>query len=561
MRSQGQKIFIISLDGATFDVITPLVEQGYMPNIGAMISTGVSADLESVVPPVTAPAWTSFMTGKHPGKHGIFDFFRFNQTDYSWTITNAQHIQSKTLWQILDDKGKRVVVLNLPYTYPPDKISGVMVSGWDAPFTDASFAHPKRVGSDILERFPDYVSNLWIGELEPLRSDAIFEEFTSKLKIGFEQQTRIALDLLAKEPWDVFMVHFHQTDWMQHKLWTYIERGCNTPDDHSAKVEATRNCYREFDRLIGVLTKQVEPFNPATILLSDHGFGRLMGTIFPNFYLKEWGYLSARPKQEDALKQVKDLFRKSPYKPVRKLYRKVADAGSMLSKSNGVEKQHRTWTDNTKDVLSARGATWDWSQTKIAAVYAYHMAFLYVNLLDRGPRGIVRPGHEYETIVSDVIARFKNLRHPHSGEKLIQDVVRGSELYSNSNPGVLVPDVVLIPTDGYGFSFSIVDALPEVTEEGSHRHNGVLLMNGESLRIPPSNFQPDLVDLAPTVLHMAGLSVPSDMDGRVLEEVLNMDEPIRYEDVDNSVIRTADKYRPEESDLIAQRLRGLGYLE
>ena len=225
MGNGSRRVFIISLDGATFDVINPLVRQGYMPNIGAMMSSGVSAELESVAPPVTAPAWTSFMTGKEPSKHGIFDFFRFNQEDYSWTITNSQHIQSKTVWQILSEQGKKVVVLYLPYTSPAYEINGVMVSGWDSPFTAGSFSYPTGVGRDILQTFPDYISNLWVSELEPLRSDELFEEFTRKLKIGFEQQAQIAMKLLVEEPWDVFMVHFQQTDWMQHKLWGYIEIG------------------------------------------------------------------------------------------------------------------------------------------------------------------------------------------------------------------------------------------------------------------------------------------------------------------------------------------------
>lgn len=560
MGRSAKKVFIISLDGATFDVINPLVRQGYMPNIGAMMSKGVSAELESVVPPVTAPAWTSFMTGKEPSKHGIFDFSRFNQEDYTWTINNAQHIQSKTLWQILSEKGKRAVVLNLPYTYPPYEINGVMVSGWDSPFVDQSFSYPASVGSGILQTFPDYISNLWISELQPLQSAAHFEEFTHKLKIGFEQQATIALNLLVKQPWDVFMVHFQQTDWMQHKLWTYIEQGCKNPNDHSTRIEATRNCYREFDRLVGVLAQEVEPLKPATIVLSDHGFGRLMGSIYPNFCLKEWGYLSLRSEADDHLKGVRNLFRKSKHKTIRKLYRTLADAKNNLASDN-VAQKHDTWTDSTEDVLRARGATWDWSRTKVAAVYAYQTAFLYVNVVGRGPQGIVDPGQEYDVLLNDLISRFKAIRHPHTGEELIQDAVRCAELYPAPGTGILVPDLVLVPVDGYGFSFSIADVLPEASEEGSHRHNGMIVINGESVTPPLSDFRPNLIDLAPTVLHMLGLPVPSDMDGRVLEEILTTDHAVRYEDVDNSLVRVGENYIQEETDIVAERLRGLGYLE
>jgi len=191
------------------------------------------------------------MTGKHPNKHGIFDFAQFNPERCNWTINNADNIQSKILWQILSENDKRVVVLNLPYTYPPYEINGVLVSGWDAPFSGAAFSCPSDAGVEILQKFPDYKSNLWISELQPLHSDEQFNELTHKLKTGFEQQAAIASDLLAKEPWDVFMVHFQQTDWIQHKLWSYIEQGCNDPSDHRPRVEATRGCYGHFDEQVG----------------------------------------------------------------------------------------------------------------------------------------------------------------------------------------------------------------------------------------------------------------------------------------------------------------------
>jgi predicted AlkP superfamily phosphohydrolase/phosphomutase len=562
MGSDNPKIFIISLDGATFSVINPFIRQGYMPNLAMMMSSSVAADLESVVPPVTAPAWTSFMTGKHPNKHGVFDFARFDPEQHNWTINNARNIQSKTLWQILSEENKRVVVLNLPYTYPPYEVTGALVSGWDAPFTEASFSYPAGLSGEILGRFPDYKDNLWISELQPLRSDAQFAELTHKLKTGFEQQTKIAMDLLAREPWDVFMVHFQQTDWIQHKLWTYIEQGCSNPSDHSPKIEDTRNCYRHFDGLVGLLLEQAEVVRPrpTTIVLSDHGFGRLMGNIHPNSYLKEWGYLSVASETHDPLKGVKNLFRESKYTPLRVMYRSLAEAKNVLSNANAKD-EHHSWTDNAEDVLATRGSTWDWKRTKAAVIYAYQMGFVYVNVIGRGPEGIVEPGKEYERLTADLISRFREIRHPDTGAKLLKDAIRGVDMYPAADNGILVPDLVLIPADGYGFSFSFSNAPPKISQEGTHRHNGILLINGESVAHPVSDFQPNLIDLAPTILHILGLAVPSDMDGRVLEEILTLDSSVRYEDVDNSVVCIAPNYEQAESDIIAQRLKGLGYLD
>src|SRR5258708_31333075 len=127
MAAERTRILIISLDGATFSVLRPLMDQGYLPNLSRLREQGLEAELESVVPPVTAPAWTSFMTGKHPNKHGIFDFAQFNPEHYSWTINNSRNVRSKTIWQILSENNTRVVVLNLPYTYPLYELSGALV--------------------------------------------------------------------------------------------------------------------------------------------------------------------------------------------------------------------------------------------------------------------------------------------------------------------------------------------------------------------------------------------------------------------------------------------------
>jgi predicted AlkP superfamily phosphohydrolase/phosphomutase len=557
----NQKIFIISLDGATWDVLHPLMTQGYMPNLLSLMHQGVSADLESVVPPVTASAWTSFMTGKNPGKHGIFDFTSFDMREYRWGINTAQQIQSKTLWQILSEKGKRAIVVNLPYTYPPYPINGIMVSGWDAPSGQTNFTYPHSFRGRILEMFPDYSANLWVSEFMPQQSEQHFREFTARLICGFEQGTRLASHLLDTENWDVFLIHFQQTDWMQHKLWAYIEKGCREPADKSSKVEAARKCYRRFDELIGSLLRKVAPQNPLTMVLSDHGFGRHLGAICPNYYLKKWGCYRLHEKPKDGLQGVKDFFRKSSFTPLRKLYGSAAKLKSLLDGKDELSQEHTSWADSTTAVVGRRGRDIDWANTKVATIWAYKVGYLFINLTGRGSQGIVPPGAEYETLISELITRFQDIRHPRTGEKLLVRVARGSEIYPRSQEGILLPDVVLIPQDGYGVSFSVSDAPPEISNEGGHRHNGVLVIRGEGLR-PAENFSPNLIDIAPTVLHLLGLPVPADMDGRVLEEIFPEAPPVRFEEVDNRrAMETATEYTAQEAELIEQRLKGLGYVE
>src|SRR3989304_3517354 len=95
-----KRVMIIGLDGATFDIISPMVEAGRLPTFSELMIKGTWGNLMSTVPPLTPPAWTSFMTGKNPGKHGIFGFSRkeSSSNSYEMTIVNASHIDGKTLW-------------------------------------------------------------------------------------------------------------------------------------------------------------------------------------------------------------------------------------------------------------------------------------------------------------------------------------------------------------------------------------------------------------------------------------------------------------------------------
>jgi predicted AlkP superfamily phosphohydrolase/phosphomutase len=234
----GRRIFLVSLDGATFDVLRPLAQQGCLPTLKKMMDHTVAANLESVIPPVTASAWTSFMTGKTPGKHGIFDFTRFDPVDRTTKLNNAEHIRSKTIWHLLSEKGKRIIVINLPYTYPPSKVNGIMISGWDAPSIEANFTYPEGLRTQIFEKIGDYGSTLDLSLWNFLdtESDQQFQQFVAKLVRSFEQGFELASFLLQDNEWDVCMVHFQQTDWIQHKLWNYIEEACSNPANKNSRI-------------------------------------------------------------------------------------------------------------------------------------------------------------------------------------------------------------------------------------------------------------------------------------------------------------------------------------
>jgi predicted AlkP superfamily phosphohydrolase/phosphomutase len=557
LSSAGKKLLLASLDGATFDVLGPLMRQGCMPNLAELLKNGVSAELESVIPPVTAPAWVSFMTGKHPGKHGIFEFSQFEPQTYSWRLNNAQHIRSKTLWDLLSEKGKRSVVLHLPYNYPPSPVNGVIVAGWDAPSVETNFTYPPAIREEIFRLIPDYASShdVWLWKYQATGSDAQFQAFLDKQTLGVEHGVQLAAHLLATQSWDAFMVHFQQTDWVQHKLWHLIEEACTDPKNKSFRVEALRNWYRKLDQQVGRLVKEAARFEPSTIILSDHGFGRDYGNACVNYHLKQWGFLAVRPQASSPLR---DFFRESRFELLRSLYRTLAQ----FKHQHFERRKYKSYAEFMNFSVTHQQSPVDWQKTKAALVTGCETGLVFVNVKGRGPFGIVEPGEEYDQLVSELIARLSELRHPRTGEKLIERAVRGAELYPGAPEDVPLPDIVLIGPPGHGFSTTLSNSPLESGPEGCHRPQGILILHGKGWRRPPVEFRPNLIDLAPTALHCLGVPVPREMDGRVLEEAFAEPLPVQYEEADTSAMRDQSAaYSARETKLIEERLRGLGYIE
>src|SRR5262249_787704 len=150
-----KKLLVIGLDGASFNVLDPLIEQGRLPTIKALIERGTRADLETTFPPITAVAWSSFMTGKNPGKHGIFEFVSRNGSTRELAV-NASLREGNAIWDVLSDAGKRVVVHNFPCTYPPREVNGLLISDFMTPAGRRDYAFPPSLLAEIESRFGPY---------------------------------------------------------------------------------------------------------------------------------------------------------------------------------------------------------------------------------------------------------------------------------------------------------------------------------------------------------------------------------------------------------------------
>src|SRR5512137_182448 len=266
------KLLIIGLDGATFDLIKPWAAEGKLPTLAKLTQDGVTGDLESTLPPVTSPAWPTFMTGKNPGKHGVFDFIRPRAGTFD--MVNASQIKGKLLWEILSEAGYSVGVLNVPITYPPRKVDGYLVPGLLSPDQGKTVYPP-----DLLKPYEAELGKYRLTpnvQYKPGNED----EFIADLHDLIDTQLRYALRLMKDHPTDVLMLHFLATDNGSHALWRFMDQ---THPRHEAALfarygHALLEVYQHLDRAVGEVNSAIS--NPhSTIVMSDHGFGPLHRTI------------------------------------------------------------------------------------------------------------------------------------------------------------------------------------------------------------------------------------------------------------------------------------------
>ncbi len=537
----AEKVLIIGLDGATFDVFNPLMAEGHMPNLQWIVENGVSGILESTKPPITPAAWTTFMTGKGPGRHGIIDFEKYDVRTNTLEFNHTEAIQEKTIWEILSEKGVLVGSINLPMTYPPRPVNGFMISGFETPDIDSEFTYPPSLKGEILRRWPDYTYRTnWQRRLFGQRE--VFASNMAHIEKSFEQGSEIAEMCTEMYGWDVMMVLYKLVDNLQHKAWRHLPPHGSGRDP--VRTEMVVDCFKRLDDTLGRLLRLADAQGATVLIMSDHGHGSLDGKVQPNLLLNQWGYLALRNPLERLTTRASYLW------------------------DRATQPKRSRFDEPTSPI--ERDLAVDWSGTKACVMHAGMYGFLYVTRKDRWPGGTVDPAN-YEAIRDDLIRRFGELEcdHPRLGRcKTFPEVHRPEELYHcDRSENEWLPDLLLIPAEGLTVvrkirGFSPVRWTSDRRMEGTHRIEGVLAACGPHIR---KNVRLDahIADVAPSLLASLGLPVPIDMEGKALTDLFDVPLHVEFEPPQKRERVESDKpvYSAKEMETLTERLSDLGYLE
>lgn len=553
---RNPRVAVLGLDGATFLTLDPLIDAGLLPNFERLRRDGAVGPLRATAPPNSPLGWAAFMTGKNAGKHGLFGFFTFEPERYRLSVSTGARIASRVLWELASAAGLRSAAVNVPYSYPPRAVNGVTVSGMDTPH-GRPFTNPPSFESDLLAAVPEYRIEMELPRGTDARAAWILEH-----GLDYVRARARALDFV----WDrvdpeLFVGVFTATDRIHHFLWAELDPAHPRHDPKLAPAcgKLLEDVYREIDASLGRILDRVGD-DGTVFVISDHGFSGVQKTFFVHHWLHGEGYvaLNARPRG-DASMSVLRLLRAHPrlYAFARDLKRRIPGLKSreMSRRSIGASAPYRKI---------------DWSATRVC--YVNNQGFR-INLKGREPSGIVDQS-DYEALRDELIAKALGIRDPETGAAVYSRAVRREELYRGGHESDTA-DVVLVEVNGRSSATENFSTSAQINPDrldrrfaargipGNHADFGVLMAYGNAVAKGSCVDDAALQDVAPTILHLLGLQVPTAMDGRVLDGLLDpawlAERPVRFSDDDESIAAGGDLEREDEEE-IEDRLRGLGYL-
>jgi predicted AlkP superfamily phosphohydrolase/phosphomutase len=433
-----------------------------LPHIGSLLSRGRYGVLRSCDPPITVPAWACMTSSRSPGALGIYGFR--NRRDHSYeglSIADSRSVRAPRVWDLLSARGKSVIVIGVPPTYPVTPVNGVMISCFLTPDTkQAQYTHPPELKGEIenlVGRYMVDVDNFRTSEKERLLAD--IEEMT-------ERRFRVAEHLLETRPWDLFFMVEMGTDRMHHAFWRYSDPEHRLYEPGNPFEGAMLDYYKALDDKIGRLLRFADD-DTAVLVVSDHGAKRIDGGICINEWLRAEGYLTLKEEPSEP----------APLRP---------------------------------ELV-------DWEQTRAWGEGGYYCR-LNLNVVGREPSGTVPP-EEFDTLRVELKDKLEALGDD-QGRPIGTIAYRPEELYGERNgipPDLLVyfGDLAWRSIGQVGTGSVHVFENDTGPDDANHAPDGVYILAGDGVEAGEGE-QRAIFDIAPTLLELLGEPVPAEMEGKSL---------------------------------------------
>ncbi|WP_338729863.1 alkaline phosphatase family protein [Haladaptatus sp. DJG-WS-42] len=535
-------VIVLGLDGATWDVLDPLIKDGRLPNIERVKSNGPSGTLESTFPPITAPAWLSMATSQNPGKTGVFYFLNREDPDsFEFESVGSDKFHGQSFWDVLLARGYDVGVFNFPMLYPPYSLgeNGFMVSGLGSP-EDDTITTPNNLKSELDEVADGY-------EIKVPYADPKYRGRPGKLESDLqgivEKRERAIEYLLTEKRPDVFFGVISATDWAQHYFWRYHDSShpLYEADGDADYDDAIGRLWERVDETVGLVADIAEREDATLLLVSDHGFGPVNKTFHSNAWLESEGFRV--PTEQSPVQKLRTNY--FPY-----LRRFVEPVVTAIPQLNDLAKSVG------KSIRGSPGEAVDWDRS-IAFAPKQNLTCGMIYMLSDDP--------EDRKAVVNTLSELRDT----DGNRLEVEVYSPEDLYDGSNVK-LAPDI-LFTIDNFACAvdprFSTDDEFvttgpPSAARSGGHRMEGIYCASGPNIESGGSADK-NLLDIAPTILYALDEPIPEVMDGNVLKDVFT-DEALserseRREPLENLVEANIGSTK-RDTNAVEKQLEDLGYI-
>lgn len=527
-------VYVIGLDGVPPRLLQEAISKGYAPEMKELRDEGAKGITKTVVPPLSMAAWSSFATGRDPGEHGIFNFMVKEEASYNTKFADGTllHENSIPYWDYLDLKDHKTGVMNLMPGYPPSQSSGFHIGDLVTSPPKSQFIYPPELYEEIEKNVGEYLLYPY-SPYTPGQSENTLNQYIDDLFSMEKNRIEVGKYLIQTKDCDVFNYVFSGSDSIQHCL-AHI-RDPNHPkheskyvDDYSEKPLELLKCY---DSFIGWL-RDYSNSDDVVIILSDHGHSSVYDQINMNSWLYKNDYLELNSN-------LWTRFKTYGYNNLFDTFKSILRKSGLFSKFKDTIAQSESSDENSKsikDLLTISKMDYDWDNTSAYTVASGGQ--IYLNTAKEHPEGWIIE-ENYEEIRESLKKDLLEIEHPNTGEKVIDTVYYGEEIYGEKYESTR-PDLAVLPNDNYQIQYPQTMKTNEIfstpPKPGSHTSEndraGIFIASGGGAQ--GSDIVVNIEDYAPTIFSLLGLPVPDSMTGKARDDIFDIN--ISNEDYDGRVL-------------------------
>ena len=496
-----KKVLVIGLDGVSPELMfKDWINE--LPNLKKVYDNGATGSMSSVFPPVTAPAWTSFATGKNPGRHGIYDFiYPDGSLDRIKTVTSSD-IRAKAYYEILNENGKKNILINMPVSHPP-RTNDIMVTNFLAKSNKNVF--PESLADEI----PELREYRPIHDISLSQNKSDFGRFMDDITDVEEKRFRSAKKLFQRQ-WDTFFVLFESTDFLHH-----IKYG----EMLGKKDKLILDFYRKIDSYVGWFMDNMDK-DTVLIIMSDHGFKKIDGLILVNNILRKKGMIKLADKENGYYtspftEEYGEMTKDTPKVHVDFIYHKLAKMPALLNLSRKFAKVLSKL--NVKFEMKSRI-----DRAGSIAILPAFAGYIYINAKGRFDDGKVEQ-KDYGKTLNEIKKHLESLKDDKQ-RPLFKRIYSRDEMYHG--PFVKnAPDLLLVSENYHYDTFPLGESDINKIEMSTHSGTGIFMAYGNDIG-KKSIGKLSIMDIAPTILFIMNCEIPHDVDGRVLKEIFKPDSEL-----------------------------------